>query len=116
MTDKPEYIHPESGRAYREGDPAHYFAQLAQALRRQCEEFIRHYDERLAGRDYLNQHATWLSDPDRIARSMAHTIAALDKQYTAVTVNRDLHTYGLGRQDEEWQRKYGEPLTARTEP
>lgn len=109
MTMEPEtYVHPKSGRAYQEDDPATYFMRLAHALRQQCEAFIDHYDQRLADHDYLAQHTEWTSDPDRIARSMAHTIATLDKQYTAVTVDRDLHRFGLGRKDEEWQRKYGE--------
>lgn len=106
MTDE-TWTHPESGRAYREDDPAVYFMKLAHGLRRECEEFIRHYDERLDGRDYLQQHLIWRSDPDRIARAMAHTIAALDKAYTAITVDRTLYEYGLGVRDEEWERKYG---------
>ncbi len=106
MTDEP-YIHPASGRGYREEDPAVYFMKLAHALRRECEAFIHHYDTRLDGHDYLQQHLEWPSDPDRIARSMGHTIAALDKAYTAVTVDRMLHEYGLGVRDEEWERKYG---------
>lgn len=103
-----EYTHPDSGRIYREGDPAHRFAQLVAALNRQCEEFQQHHEARLAGKDYLQQHATWLSDPDRIARAMRSTLAAIDEAYTAVTVDRDLPSYGLGTQDEEWRRKYGD--------
>lgn len=102
------YEHPETGRIYREEDPTVYFIKLAHALRRECEDFIYHYDQRMAGRDYLGQHMTWSSDPDRIARSMGHTIEALNKAYTRVTVDKHLHEYGLGKQDEEWQRKYGE--------
>lgn len=107
MANSADYIHPDSGRVYREGDPAHYFVQMAAGLRRQCEEFVHYYDTLMAGRDYLQQRTIWQGDPDRIARSMAHTIAALDKAHTAVVVDRDLHEYGPGRQDEEWQRKYG---------
>ena len=103
-----DWTHPDSGRIYREEDPAVRFIKLAHALRRECEDFIYHYDQRMAGRDYLGQHLTWQSDPDRIARSMGHTIKALDEAYTAVTVNRYLHEYGLGKQDDEWQRKYGD--------
>jgi hypothetical protein len=103
-----EYVHPASGRTYREGDPAHHFALLAIALAEQARSYIDHYERRLDGHDYLDQHLTWLSDPDRIARAMAHTIAALDKAYTAVTVDRDMHMYGFGTQDDEWQRKYGQ--------
>jgi hypothetical protein len=102
------YTHPASGRTYREEDSAAYFARLAHALRRESEDFIHHYDTRLKGRDYLDQQREWLSDPDRIARAMAHTIAALDKAYTAVTVDRTMHEYGLGKRNEEWERKYGE--------
>jgi len=102
-----EYVHPESGRLYREGDPAHHFALLAAGLARECETFLRHYNERLKNADYLAQYHEWPSDPGSIARSMAHTIEALDKAYTAITVDRDLHLFGLGRQDEEWHRKYG---------
>lgn len=102
-----DYTHPASGRTYREGDPAHRFAQLAQALAKQCDNFLHHYAGRLEGADYLDQHTEWLSDPDRIVRTMRHTIDALDEAYTAVTVDRDLHTYGLGEQDDEWRRKYG---------
>ncbi len=101
------YIHPTSGREYHEEDPAVYFMKLAHALRRQCEDFIYHYDGRLKDTDYLQQHGVWPSDPDRIARSMGHTIAALDKAYTAVTVDKTMHEYGLGKRDEEWERKYG---------
>lgn len=103
-----DHTHPDSGRVYREEDSAVRFAKLAHALRRQCDEFIRHYDTRLAGRDYLGQHLTWPSDPDRIARSMGHTIEALDKAYTDVTVDRSLWEWGLGEKDAEWQRKYGD--------
>jgi hypothetical protein len=103
-----EYVHPASGRTYREDDPARHFAQLAWVLAEEARRYIYHYERRLHGHDCLDQHLTWLSDPDRIARAMAHTIAALDKAYTAVTVDRDMHTYGLGTQDDEWQRKYGQ--------
>jgi hypothetical protein len=92
---------------YRDGDPAHHFAELARGLAEECRQFLYHYERRLDGRDYLAQHLEWLSDPDRIARTMGYTIAALDKAYTAVTVDRHLHEYGLGRQDDEWHRKYG---------
>ena len=102
-----DYIHPKSGRVYREGDPAHHFAQLAAALRRQCENFVHYYDSQMGSRDYLAQRAIWLGDCDRIARSMADTIAVLDKAHTAIIIDRDLHEYGLGHKDEEWQRKYG---------
>ena len=101
------YIHPASGREYREDDPAHRFAELTQVLARECESFLHHYERRLDGRDYLDQQREWLSDPDRIARAMAHTIAALDKAYTAVVVDQTMHEYGLGKQDDEWRRKYG---------
>jgi hypothetical protein len=106
-----DYTHPTSGRVYREGDPAHRFAVLAAALERQCEEFRRHYQARLSGRDYLDQHLEWPSDPDRIARAMATTITELDKAYTAVTVDRDNWQYGLGQRDDEWERKYGDPAS-----
>lgn len=104
---KHDYVHPDSGRAYREDDPAVRFGKFAAALRRQCEEFIQHYDERMAGRDYLGQHVTWPSDPDRIARSIGRTVEALDKAYTDVVVDRSLWEWGLGEKDDEWQRKYG---------
>lgn len=107
MTDQ-AYIHPDSGREYREGDPAHRFAQLAGVLARECESFLYHYERRLKDHDYLDQQREWVSDPDRIARAMAHTIKALDEAYTAVTVDRTMHEYGLGKCDEEWERKYGE--------
>lgn len=106
MTD--DYIHPESGRAYREGDPAHRFATLAAALARQCRAFTDHYSRRLEGHDFLAQHAEWPSDPDRIARTMANTIAELDKAYTAVIGDRDAHKWGLVQRNDEWHRKYGE--------
>jgi len=102
-----DYTHPDGGRVYREGDPAHRFALLVLGLARECEQFLRHYERRLSGRDYLAQHREWLSDPDRIARAMATTIAELDKAYTAVTIDRDNWQYGLGRRDDEWERKYG---------
>ena len=102
------YTHPESGRVYREGDPAHHFAQLTHVLAEECRQFLHHYGRRLEGRDYLTQQLEWPSDPDRIARAMAHTIEALDKAYTAVVVDRTMHEYGLGEQDGEWQRKYGD--------
>jgi hypothetical protein len=102
-----DYAHPDGGRIYREGDPAHLFAVLARILAEQARQYIDHHERRMADRDYLGQHATWQSDPDRIARSMAHTIASLDKAYTAVVVDRDLPSYGLGQRDEDWQRKYG---------
>ena len=102
-----DYVHPDSGRVYREEDPAVRFIKLAHALRQQCEDFIHHYDSRMAGRDYLGQHLTWPSDPDRIARSMGRMIESLDKSYTDVTVDRSMHEWGLGQKDEEWQRKYG---------
>jgi hypothetical protein len=102
-----DYVHPDGGRTYREGDPAHHFATLARILAEQARQYIDHYERRMAGRDYLGQHLIWPSDPDRIARTMAHTIASLDKAYTAVVVDRDLPSYGLGQWDEEWQRKYG---------
>ena len=105
---KHDYTHPGSGRVYREDDPALYFARLAQALAAECEQFICYYETRLKGKDYLGQKREWPSDPDRIARSMGYTIAALDKAYTAVTVDEHLHEYGLGRQDDEWRRKYGD--------
>lgn len=109
MTDE-SYVHPASGREYREGDPAYRFAELARVLARECEAFTYHYDQRLKDRDYLGQQQEWLSDPDRIARAMAHTIEALDKACTAVTVDRTMHEYGLGKRDEEWERKYGEVI------
>ncbi|MGH9250162.1 MAG: hypothetical protein ACRD0W_11665 [Acidimicrobiales bacterium] len=102
-----DYKHPDSGRIYREGDPAHHFARLVAGLARECDEFLRHYRDRLADRDYLGQHSAWPSDPERIARAMAHTIAAIDRATTDVVVDRDAHRYGLGDQDDEWQRKYG---------
>jgi hypothetical protein len=104
-----DHVHPDSGRVYRQEDPAVRFAKLAHALRRQCEQFIEHYDNRLAGRDFLQQHAIWPSDPDRIARAMGHTIASLDTAYTDIVVDRTMHEYGLGTQDDQWQRKYGTP-------
>jgi hypothetical protein len=103
-----DYAHPDGGRIYREGDPAHHFAELTRILAEQARQYINHYERRMAGRDYLGQHLTWLSDPDRLARSMGHTIAAIDKAYTAVVVDRDLPFYGLGQRDEDWQRKYGQ--------
>lgn len=103
----PGYIHPESGREYRESDPAHHFGALTHVLAQQCERFLYHYNRRLKDHDYLEQQQTWPSDPDRIARSMAHTIDSLDKAYTAVVVDRTMHEYGLGKQDAEWERKYG---------
>ena len=42
-----DYTHPASGRVYREGDPAHHFAQLARGLARECEHFLYHYGSRL---------------------------------------------------------------------
>ena len=102
-----DYRHPASGRIYREGDPAHRFAQLVHILANECGAFLDHHAHRLADRDYLKQHTEWSSDPERIARAMAHTIAELDKAYTAVVVDRDLPDYGLGSWDDEWQRKYG---------
>lgn len=103
-----DYEHPASGRIYRQGDPAHRFARLAAALRRQCDEFARHYDQRMADRDYLDQQRTWPSDPDRIARFMRETIAALDQAYTDVVYDEQAPEFGLGKRDEEWQRKYGD--------
>ncbi|MGW1744567.1 hypothetical protein ACWCRD_02895 [Streptomyces sp. NPDC002092] len=101
------YSHPASGRLYREGDPAHHFAQLVQALARQCADFQYHYERRLKGCDYLAQQAEWPSDPERIARTMGRTIEQIDKAYTDVVCDRTMHEYGLGKQDVEWQRKYG---------
>jgi hypothetical protein len=101
------YIHPGSGREYREGDPAHHFAVLVQALARECESFLHHYGQRLEGHDYLAQYREWPSDPDRIARAMGDTIEALDTAYTSVVADETMHQYGLGKKDDEWQRKYG---------
>jgi hypothetical protein len=102
------YSHPASGRLYREGDPAHHFAQLVQALARQCADFQYHYERRLKDFDYLAQHTEWPSDPERIARTMGRTIEQIDKAYTDVVCDRTMHEYGLGVQDDEWQRKYGD--------
>jgi hypothetical protein len=102
-----DYVHPGSGRTYREGDPAHYFAELVRGLARECEDFLHHYGRRLEEQDYLAQFTEWPSDPGSIARSMGYTIESLDKAYTAVVVDKSLHLYGLGKQDEEWHRKYG---------
>lgn len=99
--------HPQSGRLYREGDPAHDFARLTHALHQMAAQFVDQYERRLAGRDYLVQHQMWDGDPDRIARLMADMIAKLDKAYTRVHANRTLPDYGLGQRDEEWQRRYG---------
>lgn len=107
------YIHPESGREYREDDPAHYFAVLASGLAEQCRQFLYHYEQRLKGSDYLAQYTEWLSDPGHLAQTMAHTIDRLDKAYTAVTVDKSLHQYGLAKQDDEWRRKYGDVDQAR---
>lgn len=108
------YIHPASGREYREGDPAHRFAELGHVLAEECRQFLYHYEQRIDGRDYLDQHLEWQSDPDRIARAMAHTIAELDKAYSAVIIDRTMHVYGLGKRDEEWERKYGSAHPARS--
>ena len=97
-----DYVHPDGGRRYREGDPAHRFAQLAQFLANEAREFVDHYDRRLKDRDYLMQHTEWTSDPDRIAHAMAATIAELRKAYTATIVDRELTIM-----DDEWRRKYG---------
>lgn len=109
------YIHPESGREYRENDPAQHFAQLTDVLAQECERFLYHYKRRLEGKDFLAQHTEWPSDPDLVARAMGRTIEALDKAYTAVVVDRTMHEYGLGKKDEEWQRKYA-VLPARERP
>jgi hypothetical protein len=103
-----DYTHPESGRVYREGDPAHHFAQLVQVLASECESFLHHFGRRLEGKDYLAQFREWPSDPDRIARAMATTIEALDKAYSRVNADETMHRYGLGKKDDEWQRKYGD--------
>jgi hypothetical protein len=108
MTQHDDYVHPESGRSYREGDPALRFAKLTHGLARQCEEFLRHYYERLEDRDYLDQYVTWPSDPDRITRAMGATIDAIDSSYTEVSYDRTAWKYGLGKQDEEWHRRYGD--------
>jgi hypothetical protein len=104
----PEFTHPESGRVYKESDPACYFAQLTRVLAEECRRFLYHFEGRLDGKDYLAQHLEWPSDPDRVARAMGATLAALDKAYTAVITDRTMHEYGLGRKDDEWERKYGE--------
>lgn len=101
-----DYVHPDSGRRYREGDPAHHFARLAGFLAEEARQFIEHYERRLKDRDYLAQHLEWPSDPDRIARAMAATIKKLDEAYTAVVVDRDMPNYGLGARDADWERKY----------
>jgi hypothetical protein len=101
------YIHPGSGREYREGDPAQRFAELTRVLAEECRYFLHHYEQRLDGRDYLVQHREWPSDPDRIARAMGRTIEALDEAYTSVVADETMHQYGLGKKDDEWQRKYG---------
>jgi hypothetical protein len=102
------YVHPDSGREYREGDPARRFAQLTNVLAQECERYLHHYERRLEGKDYLAQHLEWPSDPDRVARAMGQTIADLDKAYTSVITDRTMHEYGLGKKDDEWERKYGE--------
>jgi hypothetical protein len=102
-----EYQHPASGRVYRVGDPAHHFARLVQGLARQCESFLYHYERRLEAHDYLQQHIEWTSDPDRIARAMKETIAAIDQAYNHIIMERTMPDFGLGEQDEEWYRKYG---------
>jgi hypothetical protein len=116
MTPKPaEYVHPRSGRIYREGDPAHRFAQLVAGVARQCEEFGR-YVQPLLEADYLDQRAAWMGDCERITRSLARTIEQIEEAHTDVVVDRDYHRYGLGTQDDEWQRKYGAvPADATTE-
>ena len=108
MTDQ-IWRHPASGRGYREGDPAHYFVIMARALRQQAEAFVAEYDRRLADRDYLDQHHAWWgnSDADRMVRLLIETTGDVNKAYTAVLRDRDMPDFGLGRRDEEWQRKYG---------
>jgi len=103
-----DYTHPKSGRTYREGDPAHHLAQLTQTLANQCERYLSEYRRQLADTDYLDQYHTWPGDPDRVARTMARTIEAIDKAYTDVCSDRTMHEYGLGKQDDEWHRKYGQ--------
>lgn len=102
-----DYIHPQSGRTYREGDPAHRLARLAQTLASQCERYLDQYQRQLKDTDYLDQYRTWPGDPDRVARTMVRTIEAIDKAYTDVTSDRTMHEYGLGVRDAEWERKYG---------
>lgn len=103
-----EYVHPDSGRVYREGDPAHYFAALARALSHQAGEFIRHYDAKMAGKDYLAQSGVWESDPNRIAQAMADTITKLGMAYRALQADKHAPGWGLGKYDDEWRRKYGD--------
>lgn len=103
----PGYIHPASGREYREDDPAARLASLTQAFARQCEQYLVHYERQLQGTDYMDQYRTWPGDPDRITRTMVRTAEAIDKAYTDVTADRTLHEYGLGKRDAEWERKYG---------
>jgi hypothetical protein len=97
-----EYVHPDSGRRYREGDPAHRFAQLAAELNRLSEEFTHHYKQRLAGKDYLAQSVEWRSDPSRIAGSMHRVIEALNE--TDIAISKDWYATAV---DDEWRRKYG---------
>lgn len=108
---KSEYVHPASGRTYREGDPAHRFAQMAHALRSECEQFLHYFDrvDENAETDYLRLLAGWQSDPERIARSMRETLKAIDQAYSDVVADRDAYRYGIGKQDDEWHRKYGDP-------
>lgn len=103
-----DYKHPKSGRIYREGDPAHDFVLLLNALRLMAGNFIQEYEKRLRNKDYLEQVNRWQGDMDRIARAMTDTIDALNKAYTAVGVDQWKPDYGLGTRDGEWHRKYGE--------
>lgn len=100
------YEHPVSGRLYRQGDPAHRFAQLTNALARQNRELERHL-RRLNEQDYLVQVEAWLGDCDRITRAMQATLDAIDDTRTQVVCDRDAPQYGLGTMDDEWGRKYG---------
>ena len=102
------WTHPESGRVYEDDDPVVRFVKLTAGLARQCQEFSRQYEARMADSDYLAQHVTWPSDPGRIARAMSDTLAAIDQAYTDVIVDRDAPDYGLGTQDDEWARKYSD--------
>lgn len=103
-----EYKHPDGGRVYREGDPAHYFATMALSLRRLAEDYIYHYDRRMVSKDYLTQHQIWTSDPGRIAQHMADLVKSMDEAYNKVNAEKYAPSYGLGKYDEEWDRKYGE--------
>jgi hypothetical protein len=94
-----DYRHPESGRIYREGDPAHTYALACRAVevaaRELALEVTRH-----AGSDYLTRAA---DHPYQGLVRMHGTLDWIDKAYTDLLVDREFSTV-----DEEYQRKYGE--------